>query len=164
MVGGGKLIISDNIEYKTKIKNKLISSSDIITLLNNPAIPITTPSKYFNVNIIPYIRIPDGTETTNNFICYDYSSRVLSQNDTYKAVTINVIIMCQKDNISTIYGSRHDVLGGLIIETLNHSDFLGFELELVVDKESVFEHGYIARELQFKNLAQNSMVNGVRRN
>jgi hypothetical protein len=141
---------------------KLISIPDIFTLINNTN--ITKPSDMVNKNLFSRMKIPSTELIVKNYICFDYNSRTFAGNKDLKQVTVNVIVICNPsdDNIITAWGNRHDVLGGVIIDAFNWSNFLGFELELTSDNERIFEGNYHARELQFKNLTPNSLSNGVK--
>jgi hypothetical protein len=157
------MVISDVIKYKNKIMNQLVQNQDVLTLINNPNISTDNPEKLTKENLFPRIKIPDTTTTVKNYICFDYNSKENKYNDIYKTVIINMVVLCHKDEINTIWGSRHDVLGGVLVDMFNWSNLLGFQLELTIDKESIWEKDYYARELQFTNTVSNSMKNGVKR-
>ena len=156
------MVISDVIEYKGKIMSKLLSIPDIFTLINNK--DISKPYEMINKNIFSYMKVPNTTTLVKNYICFDYNTKISARNDSYKNVLINVGIICHKDEINTMWGNRHDVISGVIVDVFNLSNFLGYQLELVSDTESIMENGYHARTLQFRNLTLNSFENGVKVN
>lgn len=156
------MVASDVMEYKSKIMARLISIPDVYMLINNS--DITKASDMINKNLFSYMWIPDTTTTVKNYICFDYNSTKSSINESFKNVTINIGVICPKSEIITPWGNRFDVLAGVLIESINWSNFLGFELELVSDKENIFENNYHGRMLQFKNLSFNSLKNGVKVN
>lgn len=158
------MIISDVIKYKNVIMGKLFSTPDIITLIDNRDISSDTPEKLINVNFFPYMKIPDATLKAKNYVCFDFNARSSNYNDLYKNVTITIGAICHESEISTAWGNRHDVLGGVLIELFNWSNILGLQLELISDTESILENNYHARTLQFKNLVLNSVKNGVKIN
>lgn len=157
-----QMVVSDVMEYKLKIMNKIISTPDIFELVNNK--DISKPSQMRNKNIFSFMKIPNTTMSVKNYLCFDYNSKISNRNKVYKDITINIAVVCHESDITTSYGNRHDVLGGVVIDTINWSDFLGFQLELVSDKEDVWEKEYNVRILQFKNLTLNSFENGVKIN
>lgn len=158
------MIISDVTKYKTKIMNKLCEIPDIVTLINNPTITQNNPDAMRNVNIFSYMKIPNTTLAVKNYICYDYNAKSNTRNDLYKNVVINVACICHEADIRTPYGNRYDALAGVVLESLNWGEVLGFELELVSDTEGIMEKEYYVRTLQFKNVVANSMKNGVKMN
>ena len=165
------MVTSDVTKYKNKIMNKLCSIPDIVTLINNPDItqdnPDITqdnPDKLKDVNIFSYMKIPNTTMSVKNYICFDFNARSSSYNELYKNINITISSICHESEINTSWGNRHDVMGGVILENFNWSNFLGLELELYSDTESILEKEYHVRTLQFKNLALNSLKNGVKVN
>lgn len=156
------MVISDNITYKNKIMNKLCSIADIVTLINNPNINQNNPDKMRETHIFSRMKMPNTTLTAKNYICFDFNSKIYSRNEVLKNITIHIGIICHEDEINTIWGNRHDVLAGVITDAFNWSDFLGFELEQISDKEDILEKEYYARTLTFQNLAPNSLSNGVK--
>jgi hypothetical protein len=153
------MVISDVIKDKNKVMNKLLEIPDVYTVINNPDITSATAMK--NVNIFSRMKIPNTTLTVKNYICFDYSSKLYQSDKIFKTVYINIACICNgsKENIMTSWGNRHDLLAGIIIDAFNWSDFLGFELELVSDVESILEGDYYCRTLQFKNTTTNSLTN-----
>jgi hypothetical protein len=158
------LVVSDVVKYKNKIMNKLCSIPDIVTLINNPEITQNNPDQMKNVNIFPYMKIPNITLSVKNYICFAFDARSSNYNDLYKNVNITISAICHESDIKTAWGNRYDVLGGVILESFNWSNFLGLELELYSDTESILEKEYHMRTLQFKNLTLNSLKNGVKVN
>lgn len=158
------MVISDTIKDKNKIMNKLIEIPDVYTVINNTS--ISSAEGMRNVNIFSRMKIPNTTLTVKNYICYDYGSKLYNADKVFKTVYISVACICHgsEANIKTSYGNRHDLLAGIIIDSFNWSDFLGFQLELVSDVESILETDYYCRTLQFKNLTTNSLVNKLVRN
>lgn len=156
------MIMSDNTIYKNKIMDKLCSIPDIVIAINNPIITQDNPEDMKDVNIYSRMKIPNTTLTVKNYICFDFNSRIYSRNEVLKNVTINIGVICHESEIKTDWGNRHDVLAGVITDAFNWSDFLGFELELISDKENILENDYYARTLTFQNLTQNSLSNGVK--
>lgn len=154
------MIISDDIIYKSKIMNQLIDIEDIYTWIDNP--DITSPDDMKNVNIFSRMRIPNTALQVKNYICFDFNSRKLSRNEDLKTIFFNVAIICEETTIDTDYGNRHDLIAGFIIDNFTWSNFLGFELKLESDIESILQEKYYVRTLQFSNLAPNSLSNGVK--
>lgn len=145
----------DVIEYKNRLMNTICSINELVELINNPEVKY--PQQLKEKNVFSTMRLP-GTQTdASNYICFDYNSEIFRKNKVYKLVTINIGIVCHTKNIRTTNGNRHDLIAGIIIEKLNWSDILGFELHLISDKESILEKEYNARTLIFQNLAPNSL-------
>lgn len=158
------MVISDVTKYKNKITNKLCSISDVVTLINNPDITQDNSDKMKDVNIFSYMKIPNTTMSVKNYICFDFNAKSSNYNELYKNVNITIATICHESEIKTVWGNRHDVIGGVILENFNWSNFLGLELELYSDTESILKEEYHVRTLQFKNLTLNSLKNGVKVN
>jgi len=158
------MVISDVTKYKNKIMDKLCSIPDIVTLINNPDIDPNDPEGMKNVNLFSYIKIPNTTTTVKNYICFDFNARSSTFNDLYKNVTITMMAICHEDSINVLWGNRHDVLGGILLESFNWTNLLGLQLELTSDTEGLMEKDYHVRTLQFKNTTLNSLKNGVKVN
>lgn len=156
------MVISDNIIYKNKIMNKLCSIPDIVTLINNPKITTDNPEAMKKVNIFSRMRVPNTTIGVKNYICFNFNSRTDTRNKLFKNVVFDIAVICHEVEIDTVWGNRHDTMAGVITDVFNWSDFLGFELELVSDTESILEKEYYVRTLQFRNLTPNSLSNGVK--
>lgn len=110
------------------------------------------------------MKIPNTTLEAKNYICFDFNARGSSYNDLYKNVTITIAAICHESEIKTMWGNRHDVLGGVILDVFNWSNVIGLELELISDTESILEEKYHVRTLKFTNLVLNSIKNGVKVN
>jgi hypothetical protein len=151
------LLDSEVIDYKRKIINKLVSIPEVYDFINNTE--ITKAAQMVNKNIFSYMRIPDSTITVKNYICFDFNSKKLNKNSVFKTCTVNMGIICHHDTIETVYGNRHDVLGGIIINSLNWTNILGFDLELISDTEAILAEKYHVRTLQFVNLTTNNLCN-----
>ena len=156
------MVVSDVMKYKSKIMAELISVPDIYTLINNK--DISKGSDMVNKNIFSYMKIPDTTTIVKNYICFDYNSVKSSVNDSFKNITINIGVICHESEIITPWGNRFDVLAGVLTESINWSNLLGFEVKLVSDKENIFENDYHGRTLQFKNVTFNSLKDGIKIN
>ena len=158
------MVISDVINYKNKITSKLCSIQDVVTLMNNPDITQDNSDKMKNTHIFSYMKIPNTIMSVKNYICFDFNAKSSNYNELYKNINITIAAICHESEIKTVWGNRHDVMGGVILENFNWSNFLGLELELYSDTESILEKEYHVRTLQFKNLTLNSLKNGVKVN
>lgn len=158
------MVISDVTKYKNKITNKLCSISDVVTLINNPDITQDNSDKMKDTHVFSYMKIPNTTMSVKNYICFDFNAKSSNYNELYKNINITIAAICHESEMKTVWGNRHDVMGGVILENFNWSNFIGLELELYSDTESILEKEYHVRTLQFKNLTLNSLKNGVKVN
>jgi hypothetical protein len=154
------MTITDNTQYKSKIMDKIINTPDVVTLINNPAIISSQPDSMKNVNVFSRMKIPNTTLNVKNYICFNFNSRIHSANKVFKDIIFEIAIICHEDEVDIDGTNRHDLLAGVISEAFNWSKFLGFELELTSDTESILEKEYYCRTLQFRNLTPNSLSNG----
>lgn len=149
------MVISDIIICKNKIMNELISIEDVYKMINNK--DISSPDKMKEVNIFSRMKVPNTTLKAKNYICFNYSEKILNANKVLKNIFINIAVVCHESEIITPYGNRHDLLGGIVLDAFNWSDFLGFQLELIGDDEGIINNEYYSRTLQFKNIAKNDI-------
>jgi hypothetical protein len=150
---------SDTIKDKAKILNKLISIPEVFTYIHNTNLSIAEQMK--NVNIFSRIKVPGTITTVKNYIGFNYSSDIDRYNKSFKNIYITFLIVCHEQDINTSYGNRHDVLGNILLNEFCWSDFMGFELELVSDKEGT-DGDYSTRTITFKNISSNNINSGVR--
>ena len=74
-------------------------------------------------------------------------------------------VYVHQDNIDTPYGmSRHDLLGYLIRDIFNYSNFMGNQLELKSDTPGIMDEYSSSRSLIFKTNTTNSLNRAVRTN
>lgn len=108
--------IDDDIIYaKRTIKERLCQDLDIIKYLHNEELERNDaePEDYFNVNILPYIRIPGTLDKVRNFICFSVDDmEPVNTNEAMKSQYVQFVIFCHGDDINTGIGiARHDLLG-----------------------------------------------------
>jgi len=142
--------------------DRLISIPDVYKYINNSE--ITEAAQMKNINIFSRMRKPKTTTSVGNYICFDYNSNIFKTSKVLKTTTITVAVICHEEDLITSYGNRHDVLSGIIIDSFNWSKFLGFELELMSDTESLLEEVYSVRTMIFQNTSTNDIKNKVIRN
>lgn len=154
------------ITAKRLIKQKLYSDSDIIEVLNNPNLNPEEPDSYVGKNIFDYIRIPGTITEPTNYICFDIKQNSIAQYNYYvKEMYYIFNVYVHQDNIDTPYGmSRHDLLGYLIRDIFNYSNFMGNQLELKSDTPGIMDEYSSSRSLIFKTNTTNSLNRAVRTN
>lgn len=149
------MLDSDISRAKRKIINALVENDDIVTALG--ADDIDDRYSLIYTHLYPYLRVPDTKTETGSYILISISvPRVSTKNNTYKMMEITICVVTHQDHMQTTYNAnRNDLLAGIIIDEFNWSDILGFEMELVSDKESILTDVYHLREIRFHALAKN---------
>jgi len=146
-------IDDDIIRAKRIIEDRLLSDPDIITALHNEEIGYDDDRKteYLNVNIFPFIRIPDTIDAVKNYICYKVDDVEEARfNEMMKVQYVQFVVMCHSDDVDTPWGmKRHDLLGYLIRDIFQWSNMFGMQLKCIYDQESVTDMNYQCRTLKF---------------
>ncbi len=158
-----KRIDDDNIKIKEKIKEKLIQNRNIIHVLNNKELEKndSEPDDYYGVNIFPYYIVEKTQVDVENYICYETQyDEVDRYNDSVKFQQIVFYILCEKRNVvdKDTGLARHDLLGALIKDEFNFTNYFGAKIKCISDKPSVVDNDFACRTLIFKQITDNNLV------
>lgn len=158
----------DNIDYdaikcKQQVKNELLRNKHILHVLNNEELEKAEaePDDYFMVNVFPFYIVHPVQFKVQNFVTFQVSSSDLPQYDkTKKYLQITFVVLCHVGNITERDTSlpRHDLLGALIQDQFNYTNFCGKKIHLVEDKEIVVDNDYAGRQLVFEQYVDNGLV------
>ena len=172
----------DNIRYKEKIHDALLSNVELLYALNNEELEselfdgnelnvdketgelLGEVDRYFgdNSNIRPYLFIPDTQTDVKHYVCYQVAFDELprySNIQKYTEITFNIFVN-GKDRTDKLTGiPRHDLIASIIRERFNWSNIFGMQTHLISSKESVTDNNYLVRTLIFQVLDLNGIVN-----
>ena len=173
----------DNIRYKEKIHDALLSNAELLYALNNEELEselfdeddnllideetgelLGEVDRYFgdNSNIRPYLFIPDTQDDVKHYVCYQVAFDELprySNIQKYTEITFNIFVN-GKDRTDKLTGiPRHDLIASIIRERFNWSSIFGMQTHLISSKESVTDNNYLVRTLVFQVLDLNGIVN-----
>ena len=161
-------IDDDIIQAKRTVRERLCQDLDIIKYLHNEELERADaePEDYFNVNILPYIRIPGTLDKVKNFICFSVDDiRDSSINEAMKSQYVQFVIFCHGDDIDTGLGiPRHDLLSYFLNDDFQWSNLLGLQLKLVYNQESVTDTNFSCRTMKFEAVKPNMLQKGLRTN
>ena len=75
-------------------------------------------------------------------------------------------VLCHKDNVieKNTYTARHDILGALIMNEFNWTNYFGAQIHCVSDKASVVDSNYACRTLTFEIITHNNITKSRDRN
>lgn len=175
----------ENIQYKQKIKNALLSNPCLLYALNEKDLeselfdddgninwewnedtkeyePLGEWDRYFGAksNIRPFLFIPDVQTEVKNYICYQVMFTELPKYSEYQKYTdITFTIFVQGENaIDKLTGiSRADLIASILRERFNWSNIFGMRAKLISTKESTVDNNYIARTLVFRIVDTNGI-------
>lgn len=173
----------ENIQYKVRIKDALLSIPELLYVLNNEKLeselfnedgtinwdPETHESygewdRYFGdtSNIRPSLFIPDTQTEAKNYVCYQVGFDELPRyNNTQKYTEITFTIFCHElnrtDKLTGI--ARHDLIASIIRERFNWSNIFGMKAKLISSKESTTDTHYVVRTLVFQIVDTNGIYN-----
>lgn len=171
----------DNIRYKEKIHDALLSNAELLYALNNEELEselfdgnklnideetgelLGEVDRYFgdNSNIRPYLFIPDTQTDVKHYVCYQVSFDELprySNIQKYTEITFNIFVN-GKDRTDKLTGiPRHDLIASIIRERFNWSNIFGMQTHLISSKESVTDNNYLVRTLIFQIVDTNGIV------
>ena len=151
-------IDDDIIRKKRLIEQILYSDEDIIEILENPNLSPEAPEEYVGENIFGFLRVPGTQDTSKNFITFivDDMGRTPG-NQVMKSQYVQFVVFVHKDLVKTKYGmARHDLLGYLIRDIFNLSNYLGPQMELVSNREGIADNDFYTRTLKFELIDDNS--------
>lgn len=175
----------ENIQYKKKIKQALLSNPCLLYALNEKELeselfdddgninwewneekkeyePLGEWDRYFgsNSNIRPFLFIPDTQTDVKHYICYQVSfDETPRYQDTLKYTTIIFTIFVhgndRMDKLTMI--PRHDLIASIIRERFNWSNIFGMQTHLISSKESTTDNNYLVRTLVFQVVDTNGI-------
>lgn len=161
----------DCIRIKEIIKQKLLNNDDIIHVLNNKKLQESEAEndEYFWKNIFPFYLIPEAQTDSQNFVCFtvgyenverNFTNSSRTYNDLQRHLHIVFVILCERKNIKDedTGVARHDLLGALIQNEFNFTNYFGRKVELISDEESVVDNVYLCRTLVFSQITDNNMT------
>lgn len=154
------------ITAKRFIKQKLYSDSDIIEVLDNPELDPNEPDSYVGINIRPYIQFPEVLTKKQNYICFDIKRDDTAKFNSYMSDIYYIFnVYAHEDLLTTKYGiERHDLLGYLVRDIFNYSNFMGTQLVLTSDTPGIMDTQYASRSLMFKVVTPNELNRAVQTN
>lgn len=157
------IVDNDNIRIKQKIKEKLLANDDIIHVLDNKELQEAEAEndEYFGVNIRDSYIIPETQVDSQNYICFTVGYRDINRyNDLVKELHITFYILCEQKNLKDRDTgiARHDLLGALIQNEFNYTNYFGRMIQLVQDEESITDNGYVTRVLTFTQTTDNNVT------
>ena len=176
----------DNIVYKRKIKNALLSNPCLLYALNEKELeselfdkngninwewndelndyePLGEWDRYFgeNSNIRSSLFIPETQTKVKHYLCYQVEFDELPRySPMYKYTEITFTIFVHGDDrVDKLTGlQRHDLIASIIRERFNWSSIFGLQTKLVSSKESTTDNNYVVRTLVFQIYDPNSTV------
>lgn len=177
----------DNIVYKQKIKNALLSNPTLLYLLHEKDLevelfdengninwefdaatgkykPLGEWDRYFGgeSNIRPYLFIPDTQTNVKHYICYQVGFDEVSRYDNiqkYGNITFIIFIHGDDRDEKCSGLARHDLIASIIRERFNWSSIFGMQARLISNKESTTDNNYLVRTLVFQLYDINSITN-----
>lgn len=158
--------IDDDVLFaKRAIKEKLCRDVDLIEYLHNEELERAKADvdDYFNVNILPFIKIPGTQDKVKNYVCFSVDDQEDHRyNNVIKIQYIQFVVFCHIDDIDTGVGiPRHDLIGYFLRDIFNWSNIVGLQLKLVYNRESVTDNNYLCRTLKFEATKPNMLQRGV---
>ena len=172
----------DNIRYKEKIHDALLSNAELLYALNNEELEselfdednnllideetgelLGEVDRYFgdNSNIRPYLFIPETQTDVKHYVCYQVMFDELPRYPNiqkYTEITFNIFVN-GKDRTDKLTGiPRHDLIASIIREKFNWSNIFGMQTHLISSKESVTDNNYLVRTLIFQITDVNSIA------
>lgn len=154
------------VTAKRLIKTKLYSDPDIIEVLDNPDLNPDEPDSYVGINIFPHIMLPGTLPAKQNYICFDIKRKESSRfNEHMSELHYIFNVYSHQDLLKTPYGiERHDLLGYLVRDIFNYSNFMGNQLCLESDTPGIMDAFYASRSLIFKVVTTNELNRATKTN
>lgn len=159
-----KIHKADDIQYKQKVKDKLINNDLLIYALHNTDLEEIEASndEYFGTVIKDYYIIPETQTIPKHYLCYEVSfNEVNKYNKIIKVAQLIFYILCDVHDIQDKKTgiARHDLIASIIIDDFNWCNLFGNQFRLVQDKAGVTDNDYALRTLIFEQETTNSLSN-----
>lgn len=157
------------ITAKRRIREILQADDDIMKLLKDrDGITPLFSSVDFNKEyegIYPFIFVPDTQSQDNCYICYQISSFLGDESNSYmNTYEITFVTFCSVKKENTGMGAnRTDAIGYCLRHLFTGNSPLGLSWTLTENEESIVTAGYIARTLTFYSKAPSMTVNSSSR-
>lgn len=168
----------DNIRIKEKIKSVLINCPEILYALHNSELETELFNedgsinnegewdRYFgeNSNIRPVLIFPETQTEVKNYLGYKVETKEIPKfNDTEKICQVTFVIYChENDCIDKGTGiPRSDLIGSIIRERFNWTNYFGSQCKIVLDKEGTSDSHWVTRTITFENKLPNSVVQTI---
>ena len=122
---------------------------------------VEDPDEFLDEHLVPFYMVYETQHHVNNFICFETSYKELQRyNDSAKYMQLIFYILChEKDNVDADTGiARHDLLGALIQDQFNYTNYFGNKIKLVEDTSGVTDSNYALRTLVFEQITDNNLV------
>ena len=158
------IIDCDEIKIKEQVKQQLLKNKYIIHVLNNKELEDAEaePEDYFGINILPFYQISPTQTHVDNFICYTVGFREERRysGDAVKVLQLTFVILSEQKNIIDPETSlaRTDLLGALIQDQFNWTNYFGRKIHIVRNEESVVDTNYACRTMIFEQDTDNNLV------
>lgn len=160
--------VNDIIRYKNFIKDKLLENVDILYALDNETLErksktakdlLKNSFAYWNMNIFPYMRVPDPQPTTGCYILFEVGEQKYAIDDMSritKIVTFRVV--CHEDIMDTDFGvTRLDLISMLISEMFDGLATMGIAFEKQSDTPKTTSNDYYYREIVYRVNSTNNI-------
>lgn len=165
----------DNIRIKEKIKNILLNCPELLYAIHNKELETELFNedgslniegewdRYFGIgsNIRPILMFSETQTEVKNYLCYKVSVKEIPKfNNTEKICHVTFIVYChESDNWDKETGiARTDLIGSIIRETFNWSNYFGSQCKIVSDEEGISDSKWVTRTIVFENMLPNSVV------
>lgn len=150
-------------DRKKSFLRELYTNPKIVEYID--AKDIEYDDELLNTHLFPYVRIDGVLQDIGTYIGIKVDYPRVLDNDVYKSYTLTAVIISHFDHLKMKTGdARTDVIADELISMWNRDRDNGFKLELVSDVEDPLNDSYYYRQLIFKSITANSIVNGVKTN
>lgn len=154
------MIDSDIMQNKRKVMKAIINNPNIVLLLNSAY--ISDPDALIYTHVFPYLQLPGIQLVTETFITMSLDTDLNKQNKNFKDFTLTLCVLAHESQMKTEYGgTRIDIISGELTAMLNKDDIFGFKMELLGDKENIFNSSYHRRFLTFRTKASNNVCRSI---
>lgn len=139
-------------EYKDKILEKILTSQDIIDLLDDDEFKAAPASGLLYKKVFPYAFVPDTVDVASTFICIEANIANVNT-DSICDIELTVLVIAHVDVMRTDFGTRVDVVADKIDDLINHSRDFGIgkvtPLSRYPTSYSLPNYDYVCRKLMY---------------
>lgn len=164
----------DNIRYKNKVKEILLSTPELLYALHDEELEselfnedgtLNTEGewdRYFGETslIRPFLFFPQTSTHKKNYICYQTMfNEIVRGNNVEKYLDITFTVFVNSGDIIDKYTGipRHDLIAAILRERFAWTGFEISKTKPTFNKESIMDNTYLVRTLQFEIMLPNEM-------
>jgi len=139
-------------EYKDKVLEKILSSQEIVDLIDDDECKTAPAVGLLYKKVFPYAFIPPTVDEAETYVCIE-ANVANTKSDTVCDIELIIHVMSHISIMQTDFGTRVDALADAIDDLLNHSRDFGIGKVTPADRYptswSLPNYNYVCRKVTY---------------